>query len=72
MLVLTRKVGEGVKIDENIFVRVVQVKGKQVRIGIEAPKETRIQREELDAVDGSGAANLGRETDNQIEIKNKQ
>lgn len=49
MLVLTRKVGEGVKIDENIFVRIVQVKGKQVRLGIEAPKETRIQREELDA-----------------------
>jgi len=48
MLVLTRKVGEGVKIDENIFVRIVQVKGKQVRLGIEAPKETRIQREELD------------------------
>lgn len=49
MLVLTRKVGEGVKIDENIFVRIVQVKGKQVRLGIEAPKETRIQREELNS-----------------------
>lgn len=48
MLVLTRKVGEGIKIDENIFVRIIQVKGKQVRIGIEAPRETRIQREELD------------------------
>jgi len=51
MLVLTRKVGEGVKIDENIFGRIVQVKGKQVRLGIEAPKETRIQREELNASD---------------------
>lgn len=49
MLVLTRKVGEGIKIDENIFVRIIQVKGKQVRIGIEAPRETRIQREELNA-----------------------
>jgi carbon storage regulator len=48
MLVLTRKVGEGIKIDEDIFVRIIQVKGKQVRIGIEAPRETRIQREELD------------------------
>lgn len=47
MLVLTRKVGEGVKIDEDIVVRVIQVKGKQVRIGIEAPRETKIQREEL-------------------------
>lgn len=49
MLVLTRKVGEGIKIDEDIFVRIIQVKGKQVRIGIEAPRETRIQREELEA-----------------------
>lgn len=52
MLVLTRKVGEGIKIDENIFVRIIQVKGKQVRIGIEAPRETRIQREELNSTDG--------------------
>lgn len=48
MLVLTRKVGEGIKIDEDVFVRIIQVKGKQVRIGIEAPRDTRIQREELD------------------------
>lgn len=54
MLVLTRKVGEGIKIDENIFVRIVQVKGKQVRIGIEAPRETKIQREELEGLSLKG------------------
>ena len=48
MLVLTRKVGEGIKIGDDVFVYIKEVKGKQVRVGIEAPRETRIQREELD------------------------
>lgn len=47
MLVLTRKVGEGIKIDDDIYIRVVQLKGKQVRLGIEAPRDTKIHREEL-------------------------
>lgn len=47
MLVLTRKVGESITIDDNIKIRVVQLKGKQVRLGIEAPKETKIHREEV-------------------------
>jgi carbon storage regulator len=47
MLVLTRKLGESIAIDDHIKIRVVQIKGKQVRIGIEAPKETKIHREEV-------------------------
>jgi carbon storage regulator len=47
MLVLTRKVGETIAIDDHIKITVVQIKGKQVRVGIEAPKETRIHREEI-------------------------
>lgn len=47
MLVLTRKVGETIAIDDHIKITVVQVKGKQVRLGIEAPKETKIHREEI-------------------------
>ncbi len=47
MLVLTRKVGESITIDDNIKITVVQLKGKQVRLGIEAPKETKIHREEI-------------------------
>jgi carbon storage regulator len=47
VLVLTRKVGESITIDDNIKIRVVQLKGKQVRLGIEAPKETKIHREEV-------------------------
>lgn len=47
MLVLTRKLGESIAIDDHIKVVVVQIKGKQVRLGIEAPKETKIHREEV-------------------------
>jgi carbon storage regulator len=47
MLVLTRKLGESIAIDDHIKIRVVQIKGKQVRIGIEAPKDTKIHREEV-------------------------
>lgn len=47
MLVLTRKLGESISIDDNIKIVVVQIKGKQVRLGIKAPKETKIHREEV-------------------------
>lgn len=68
MLVLTRKVGEGVKIDENIFVRIVQVKGKQVRLGIEAPKETRIQREELNESKGGEQSGQSSHSQNEVPV----
>ena len=47
MLVLTRKLGESIAIDDHIKIMVVQIKGKQVRLGIKAPKETKIHREEV-------------------------
>lgn len=47
MLVLTRKLGESIAIDDHIKIIVVQIKGKQVRLGIQAPKETKIHREEV-------------------------
>ena len=47
MLVLTRKLGESIAIDDHIKIRIVQIKGKQVRLGIEAPKDTKIHREEV-------------------------
>ena len=47
MLVLTRKIGETIAIDDHIKITVVQIKGKQVRLGIDAPKETKIHREEI-------------------------
>lgn len=47
MLVLTRRSDESIRIGDDIIIRVVEVKGNQVRLGIEAPRHLRIYREEL-------------------------
>ncbi|HYV57983.1 MAG TPA: carbon storage regulator CsrA [Candidatus Nitrosopolaris sp.] len=47
MLVLTRKLGEVIRVGEAITVRVLEVKGNQVRLGVEAPADVRIYREEV-------------------------
>jgi carbon storage regulator len=47
MLILTRKVGESILINDNIRVKVVEFKGAQVRIGIEAPPDVRVCRAEV-------------------------
>ncbi len=47
MLILTRKVGECITIGDDIKIQVLEVKGKQVRIGIQAPKQYSIHREEI-------------------------
>ena len=47
MLILTRRVGETVMIGNEISVTVLGVKGNQVRVGIQAPKDTPVHREEV-------------------------
>lgn len=47
MLVLTRRIGERVLIGDDIEVTVLDVKGDSVRIGVQAPRTTRIQRAEI-------------------------
>ena len=47
MLILTRKVGETVIIGNEVDVTVLGVKGNQVRIGVKAPKEITVHREEI-------------------------
>jgi carbon storage regulator len=47
MLVLTRKLGEVIRVGDAVTVRVLEVKGNQVRLGVEAPTEVRIYREEV-------------------------
>jgi carbon storage regulator len=47
MLVLTRKAGERIVIDDSIVVEVLEVQGNRVRIGIQAPQGVTILREEL-------------------------
>ena len=47
MLILTRRIGESVKINEDITVTVLGIKGNQIRIGIDAPKHVSVHREEI-------------------------
>lgn len=47
LLVLTRKVGEGIAIGEDVKIVVMQIKGKQVRLGIKASPKTVVHREEI-------------------------
>ncbi|MDX8395959.1 MAG: carbon storage regulator CsrA [Mariprofundaceae bacterium] len=47
MLILTRKMGETITIGENIQISVLNIKGGQVRVGIDAPQNVKINREEV-------------------------
>ncbi|QQD22324.1 carbon storage regulator CsrA [Venatoribacter cucullus] len=47
MLILTRRVGETLMVGDEVTVTVLGVKGNQVRIGVNAPKEVAVHREEI-------------------------
>lgn len=47
MLILTRRVGESLIIGDDVVVNVLGVKGNQVRIGVDAPKNVSVHREEI-------------------------
>ena len=47
MLILTRKVGESVLIGNDISTTILSVRGNQVKLGVEAPKEVSVHREEI-------------------------
>ncbi|REG78300.1 carbon storage regulator CsrA [Marinomonas pollencensis] len=47
MLILTRRVGEALMVGDEVSVTVLGVKGNQVRIGINAPKDVSVHREEI-------------------------
>jgi carbon storage regulator len=60
MLILTRRVGETVMIGQDITVTVVGVKGNQVRLGIGAPKDVAVYREEIQERTSAEAHNAER------------
>ncbi|NLD14838.1 MAG: carbon storage regulator CsrA [Gammaproteobacteria bacterium] len=47
MLILTRRVGETLMVGDDVTVTVLGVKGNQVRIGVDAPKDVAVHREEI-------------------------
>lgn len=47
MLVLTRKLGEGIVIGDDVTITIVEMKGGNVRIGIDAPRDKKIYRQEI-------------------------
>jgi carbon storage regulator len=57
MLILTRRVGETIMVGDEIQVSVLAVKGNQVRIGVTAPKDMPVDREEVrERIDAENAA----------------
>ena len=59
MLILTRKVGETLVIGDEVEVTVLSMKGNQIRLGVKAPKEVAVHREEI-------ARKLGNSRDNEV------
>jgi carbon storage regulator len=47
MLILTRKLGQAIRIGNEIKITISDIKGKQIRVGIEAPEEMAVHREEV-------------------------
>ena len=47
MLILGRRVGETLKIGEDISITILSIKGNQVRLGVNAPKDVAVHREEI-------------------------
>ena len=47
MLILTRRIGETIMIGDDVTITVLEVKGNQVRLGIKAPDEVAVHREEI-------------------------
>lgn len=47
MLILTRKSGEAIRIGDHITLKVIEIRGNQVRLGVEAPRDLSVHREEI-------------------------
>lgn len=73
MLVLSRKAGDTIKIADNIEVKILEVKGDTVRVGIEAPKSIDIVRGELiQSIKETNTESLTLDMDWYTNLKNKK
>ena len=63
MLFLTRRVGESLRIGDDVSVTVLGIKGSQVRLGVNAPKSVSVHREEVyDRINDENSKNSGENT----------
>ena len=63
MLILTRRVGESLRIGDDVSVTVLGIKGSQVRLGVNAPKSVSVYREEVyDRINDENSKNSGENT----------
>ena len=63
MLILTRRIGESLRIGDEVSVTVLGIKGSQVRIGVNAPKSVSVHREEVyDRINDENSKNSGENT----------
>lgn len=56
MLILTRRIGESIVINDNIIVTILGGRGNQIRVGVDAPKDIAVHREEIYLRIKNGAA----------------
>jgi carbon storage regulator len=55
VLILTRRIGETLNIGDNVTVTVLSIQGQQIRLGVSAPKEVAVHREEVyERIKGAG------------------
>jgi carbon storage regulator len=72
VLIFTRRVGEEIRIGDDIRVKIIDIKGKQVRLGIEAPPEVIIHREEIyQRINGSNTLGLTEESQGEMQPDEK-
>lgn len=68
MLILSRRVGESVRIGDDVSITVLRIKGNQVRLGVNAPRSIAVQREDMSApiapAIAAAASKLATEGDN--------